>query len=124
MADAPMPKKISAQAMKWLLAKSWPGNIRELKNHLERAKLLAGGSEIKPSDMALLQTTENEGPGGPFREAKRSHVQTFEKNYLANLLRESRGNVSQAARSSGLARRNFQLLLKKYKLKPNSFRDR
>jgi DNA-binding NtrC family response regulator len=105
------------------LSQPWPGNVRELKNILERAKLLSGGVEIQPSDLALPQTMENAHHGGPFRQAKRIQVQAFEKNYLANLLRESNGNVSQAARKAGLARRNFQLLLKKYQLKPNSFRD-
>jgi DNA-binding NtrC family response regulator len=118
------PKRISSQAMKWLLSQPWPGNVRELKNILERAKLLAGGVEIQPSDLALPQATENGHHGGLFRQAKRLQVQVFEKNYLANLLRESNGNVSQAARKSGLARRNFQLLLKKYQITPNSFRNR
>jgi DNA-binding NtrC family response regulator len=117
------PKRISPQAMKWLLSQPWPGNVRELKNILERAKLLTGGLEIQPSDLALPQTTEITPHGGPFREAKRLQVQAFEKNYLANLLRESSGNVSHAARKSGLARRNFQLLLKKYQLRPNFFRN-
>jgi len=120
--DGQTPKRVSTQAVKWLLSQRWPGNVRELKNQLERAKLLAAGSEIQPSDLALPQTAENNGPRGPFRQAKQAQVRSFEKNYLANLLRESKGNVSQAARSSGLARRNFQLLLKKYKLKPNAFR--
>jgi DNA-binding NtrC family response regulator len=116
------PQKISAQAMKWLLSRQWPGNVRELKNHLERARLLTGGSEIQLSDLAIPSLIESPGPGGSFRESKKSHVQAFEKKYLADLLRESKGNVSLAARSSGLARRNFQLLLKKYKLKPTSYR--
>jgi DNA-binding NtrC family response regulator len=120
--QAKTPKRISSQALKWLVSQPWPGNVRELKNHLERAKLLAGGAEIQPSDLAL-PSAENQAQGGAFRQAKRVQVQAFEKNYLANLLRESGGNVSHAARSSGLARRNFQLLLKKYKLKPDAFRQ-
>ncbi len=117
-------KKLSPQALKWLISQSWPGNVRELKNILERAALMSSGFEIGPQDMALPQSSEKYQPEGPFREAKRLQVQAFEKNYLVQLLKKSQGNVSDAARQAGLARRNFQLLLKKYRLKADFFRKK
>ena len=120
------PKKISTEALKWLMSKSWPGNVRELKNILERSALLAGGTEIKVQDLGLSIPGEKSpsGGGGLFREAKKQQVKTFEKEYLTRLLNDCQGNVSKAALQAGLARRNFQLLLKKHRLNPVDFKKR
>ncbi len=115
-------KHLSVEGIKALVSHSWPGNVRELKNTLERAILLADGSEIDAEDLFLPLRADGLAYGGKFREAKREHLQAFEKNYLSQLLRQSAGNVSKAALEAGLARRNFQNLLKKHHLKPSAFK--
>jgi len=115
-------KRLSPEAIKVLLAQNWPGNVRELKNALERAFLLAEGAEIHSEDLLVPFEAEIMGAAGSFREAKRVHVQAFEKQYLSYLLRQTGGNISKAAREAGLARRNFQSLLKKYHLRPSAFK--
>ena len=120
------PLKLSTEAMKWLMSQNWPGNIRELKNLLERSALLAAGPEIKLQDLDHPASGEGKSPkaGGLFREAKKLKVNSFEKEYLTQLLSDCQGNVSKAALRAGLARRNFQLLLKKHRLNPSSFKKR
>jgi DNA-binding NtrC family response regulator len=93
-----------------------------LKNFLERAALLTPGPEIGVNDLALPLPDGPGQPEGHFREAKRIHLRTFEKGYLRNLLEACGGNVSEASRQAGLARRNFQLLLKKHQLNPRAFK--
>jgi len=117
-----LSRRLSAEALRWLMSQNWAGNIRELKNAVERAALLAEGNEIKAGDLPLDIPAEGGSPKGPFQEAKRSHVMEFEKTYLRDLLKEFNGNVSESARRSGLARRNFQLLIKKYGLNPAAFK--
>lgn len=116
------PKPLSAGALRWLMAQKWPGNIRELKNVLERTVLLSGSGEISRDDLAAPDAQEVLEAGSDFRQTKRRHVELFEKNYLMALLRECEGNISKAAIKAGLARRNFQSLIKKHKLKSNSYR--
>jgi DNA-binding NtrC family response regulator len=116
------PKQLAGDALKWLMAQKWPGNVRELKNVLERAVLLSGENEISLDDLAAPDVEEALATGNAFRQAKRRHVESFEKNYIVALLKECEGNISKAALKAGLARRNFQSLIKKHQLKPNSFR--
>ena len=122
----PSPLRLSAEALKWLMSQDWPGNIRELKNLLERSALLAAGPEIKLQDLDPPAPAEGSYPraGGLFHEAKKQKVNSFEKEYLTQLLSECQGNVSKAALRAGLARRNFQLLLKKHRLSPSGFKKR
>ncbi len=77
-----------------LLHHGWPGNVRELRNVVERARLLAGGGEVKAADLNLpvpkaQGTSEEEGLNRPTIEAS---------------LRAAGGNVSRAAASLGLSR--------------------
>jgi two-component system, NtrC family, response regulator GlrR len=114
-----------------LLAWDWPGNVRELENAIVRGIHLCRHDLIEVSDLGL-------GPGGAgaapatesalgrdlsFRAMKRATIEGFERDYLARLMSEHRGNVSQAARASGKERRDLGKLLRKYQLDPKSFRS-
>jgi two-component system NtrC family response regulator len=114
------PKRLSAAALKRLLAHDWPGNVRELRNVLERAVLLAPGDEVGPADLYLESAGSTPLRTGPFMQSKRNVVEAFEKDYVRRALDESMGNVSQAARISGLDRKNFQIMMKKYSLRAGS----
>jgi two-component system, NtrC family, response regulator AtoC len=118
------PKKLSVEALKWLMSQRWPGNVRELKNTLERAVLLVSGPEIKPQDLALPEGGLINAAGGDFHQTKRLQIQMFEREYLIKLLKEQEGNVSRASRQAGLARRNFQTLIKKHRINPDLFRKK
>ena len=56
----------------------------------------------------------------PFAEAKAAVLQTFELRYLRDILQRSEGNISAAARESGLDRKHLRTLLRKYSLVPDA----
>jgi DNA-binding NtrC family response regulator len=85
---------LSDDARQALLQHGWPGNVRELRNVVERAKLLAGGGEVKVADLNLPVP---KGPG-TFEE------EGLNRGTIEASLRAAGGNVSRAAASLGLSR--------------------
>jgi two-component system, NtrC family, response regulator GlrR len=96
----------------------WPGNIRELRNHLERCVALREFTPPQPSTASGMATPESAvGIGRPLREARDEWVNSFEKRYLEELLRVNDNRVSVAARSAGVDRIYFYRLLWKHGLR-------
>ena len=106
-------------AMEMLRRYDWPGNIRELRNALERAVVLSKGETIGVSDLpeeirsgvSVVAASASRNSGGDsylaeadFREAKRK----FEIAYLKRKLEEHRWNVSKTAAEVGLHRQSLQ----------------
>ncbi len=88
-------------------AAHWSGNVRELRHAVERAVVINAGGPVTPSDLGVSAATAVRPLAAaqvlPFREAREG----FERDYFASLLQLTGGNVSEAARLSGLARQNF-----------------
>jgi len=106
---------------------TWPGNIRELRNAVERGLTMARGDQILPSDLPLaVQRTNSESPGkmrrsGPITRA--DMVQDAERDYLVSLLRENAGNVAESARQAGISRQGLHKLLNKYGVNAGDYRS-
>jgi len=111
------PARLQRDALAVIERYDWPGNIRELKNALERSLVLARGEEIAVADLpeevvAGKPTASQRHANGAdtglsepdFREAKRK----FEIAYLRRKLEEHRWNVSRTAASVGLHRQSLQ----------------
>jgi DNA-binding NtrC family response regulator len=99
-----------------LQAASWPGNVRELRNALERALVFEGDAELAvaaPSDPALVIIDPRLG----WAEARQLALGDFERRYLAALLAQHEGNVTQAARAAGLDRVYLHRLLRRHGLR-------
>jgi transcriptional regulator with PAS, ATPase and Fis domain len=116
---------LSEEAMKQIMQYHWPGNIRELRNVIERAIALTRSKDIRPEDLPEEILCRDHGVeclpvGMTFKEAKKH----FQKEYLKGLLAQSKGNVTRAAQQAGMGRSTFQHLLKRYKIKANDFRPR
>jgi DNA-binding NtrC family response regulator len=100
----------------------WPGNVRELKNVIERAlALVRDDAELAPALLGLGGANEPprrwpkvDQPG--FFEAKEHLIASWERSYLKGLLDRCSGNVSRAARESGIGRNYLHRLLKKHDL--------
>jgi len=134
--DAALGKDVvglSPEAARAFLEYPWPGNIRELRNVLERVILLEDcrliGLENLPAEIVARRpgsaNSEPRQRGGlvPFQEAKRQVVEDFERRYLVELLTVFKGNVSQAARAASMERGSFQRLMRKYRLRSEDFRQ-
>lgn len=112
-------KGFSASASQKLMLYHWPGNVRELENTIERAVAMSIKDVI--TEDLILPTQEIEKKGlQPLKNAK----EDFEKDYLAQLIGLTQGNVTQAAKLAGKYRADLYELLKKYNLKPTDFRSR
>jgi len=98
---------------------SWPGNIRELRNYLERCVALRDfGAPRSTGTMTAVAGPESAvNVGQPLREAREAWVSAFERRYLEELLRQHENRVSAAARAAGVDRIYFYRLLWKHGLR-------
>ncbi len=106
----------------------WPGNVRQLKNVVERAVILCETDCITLKDMPLFEEASeieemieiipktNKDFKILKKEIRRKAVGKVEKNFILNALAENNWNVTKAARKTGLQRTNFQALMKKHKI--------
>ena len=100
-----------------LLGQPWPGNVRQLKNLMERLTALhPGGGVLEPEDIA--DDLEPAGGAGdlaslPWKEAREHYLASFEYAYAQSVLARCDGNVSAAAREAGVDRKTFYTLLKR-----------
>ncbi len=94
----------------------WPGNIRELKNVVER--VLALGSDER------LVGAEPASGDVDFVTSRERAINAFEKNYLEELLRRHKGSAGEAAKTANVARSYFYRLLKEHGLDPAQYRPK
>ncbi len=108
----------------------WPGNIRELRNTIERALILSDGPEIGPAEIALPDEPAREeyavvaapappvvaGATVPLAEAKREAMRRLERETIRRVLDESKGNKAEAARRLQLSYKSLWLKVKEYEL--------
>jgi two-component system, NtrC family, nitrogen regulation response regulator NtrX len=111
-------RKFADDAIRRLQTRTWPGNIRELRNAVERGLILASGKVVGASDIdTLLPAT---APGGSVSEAGVQTFETFkqeaEKNFLVQKLREHDWNVSETARALKMPRSNLYKKIERYGL--------
>jgi len=112
---------MSDEAMAALQAHDWPGNVRQLRNIIERTIILAPGDRVACIDVDLLppETLENQNAmggstaavaimGSPLREARES----FEREYLKIQIRRFSGNISRTASFIGMERSALHRKLK------------
>jgi DNA-binding NtrC family response regulator len=102
---------LSERTLETLTTYPWPGNIRELKNAMERAVLLATGDTIQPRDLRLEYVSSaaesNEDPSHlTFREMQRFHIQ--------KVLTSEQWNVSRAATRLGMTRSSLYNKIKTF----------
>jgi two-component system response regulator HydG len=118
---------LSPEAAALLRKYDWPGNIRELRNAMERGVAMARGNVIAPSDLppqlqrADRRTAAKVGHSTP-AATHADALGNAERDYLASLLEKNSGNVAQSAREAGLSRQGLHKLLKKHGLDAKNYR--
>lgn len=117
--------RISAEAMKTLMANDWPGNVRQLENTIERAVILCEGNTLRPDYLSFLDQRVSDSDEVPktsdeLRELKKDlrskSIEDIEKAFVLDALRRNSWNITKAAADVGMQRTNFHTLLKKYNI--------
>lgn len=117
------------ETLQCMQAYDWPGNIRELENFIHRAFILSNEEHIHssipsnhyPWTFSPTNVAQESQTHLSFKKAKAQFVEKFERNYLLQLMSETRGNISEASRRSGKERRTLGKLLKKYGIHKTQF---
>lgn len=103
---------VSDDVMKIFQGYHWPGNVRQLKNVIERAVVLAKGKMITLKELPDEFLTLHESTGNFSRKT----LKDLEIQAIKEALRECKGNKSKAARSLGISRKAFYKRLKEFQL--------
>jgi two-component system, NtrC family, response regulator HydG len=101
--------KLSAEAKKKLLSYNWPGNVRQLKNVLDSAVVLAAGPEIQVDDLPLRES-------GLGSEIDTLRIDVWERKLMVEALKRVGGNVPEAAKLLGLSRATLYRKLEEYEI--------
>ena len=119
--SAKEPKTVSGEGMRILRSYHWPGNIRELKNFVERINIMSEEEVISADSVkSFLGGT----PQGQTNDALTAYAdmtlaqarESFERDLIASRLREASGNISRAAESLGVYASNLHSKMKKLKM--------
>ncbi len=117
------------EAYKYLYAYDWPGNVRQLRNVVERAVILCEQPMISPRDVQLSNDTDtiemalaeipktNADLKRVKKKLRQKAVADIERKFLLQALANADWNVTRAARDTQMQRSNFQALIKKHKIR-------
>ncbi|WP_320007214.1 sigma-54 dependent transcriptional regulator [Maridesulfovibrio sp.] len=121
-------KELDPAVVGHLSARKWTGNVRELQNTMRQLAVFSAGESITmlAVDMAAgkmsSETTDESAATLPYKEAKQQLVDSFSRSYISDILARTNGNISEAARNSGLSRVAVQKMLTRFNLDPASFK--
>ncbi len=130
------PPRLAPETMDALVRYPWPGNVRELQNVLENLVVLSDPDDlIEPDRLSIIHVAQDAEPGeevdssltsaasfrAPFHEAKEALIARFEREYLAQVVARTGGNMSEAARQAGIDRTTLYRLMEKHELSRGAF---
>ncbi|MEW6585963.1 MAG: sigma-54 dependent transcriptional regulator [Nitrospirota bacterium] len=108
------PKKMSPEALSGLSAYDWPGNIRELRNVIERLVIMTPSAVITPKDIVMGESVRSDYFSlNTLKEARES----FEKDFITKKLEENNWNISKTAELLDIERSNLHRKIKAYEIK-------
>lgn len=110
------PVDIEPEALDYLLTYSFPGNVRELENVLERALTLCDENTISTADLVLRETTNNSANSASFSpgaEGLDDYVERVEREAIQSALERTKGNKTAAAKLMGISFRSLRYKLDK-----------
>ncbi len=120
---------VQPQVMEAFQRYSWPGNIRELENLVERACILETSSILTPASFPAelfagfpLTPTPSAGVGMKLSEVRARAVAEAEKTYLRELLARNGGRINRTAESAGVTVRQISKLLRRYGIRKETYR--
>jgi two-component system response regulator GlrR len=98
-----------------LAAAPWPGNVRQLRNHLEQCVVF--GERRIPGDPVQPHPSAQVDASLPYEVARRQAIDEFERAYVTSLLARADDNVAKAARDAGVNRAYLHRLLRRHGLR-------
>src|SRR5262249_30606664 len=108
------------ELMREIAARPWLGNVRELRNFVERARALGPGEALAMSASDAPPPAAGDAPeidpSLPYRDVREAWIEHVEKTYVAKLLARHERNVGEAARAAGLDRAYLYKLIKRHGL--------
>lgn len=108
------PKKITPEGLKMLEVYDWPGNIRELRNVIERLVIMIPSNTVTPKNIILGEAARSDYfTFNTLKEARES----FEKDFLIKKLEENNWNISKTAEILDIERSNLHRKIKAYDIK-------
>ena len=108
---------------------SWPGNIRELENLIERAYILETSAELTPESFPIEIFEPDSNPVFipsnetlTLTQARQRGVEEVERNYLKDVLARHKGKIGESARAAGISTRQLNKLMNKYGIRKEEFK--
>jgi DNA-binding NtrC family response regulator len=108
---------------------SWPGNIRELENLIERAYILETSDELTPESFPneLFKSDSNpvfipSSEALTLTQARQRGVEEIERNYLKDVLVRHKGKIGESAEAAGISTRQLNKLMNKYGIRKEEFK--
>ncbi len=121
--DLKVPRRrIDPAALDGLVHYAFPGNVRELRNLIERAYILSGDGDLTPASFPSIRTpVAGPAPGDTIPEGMdlRRTLESVERRLLAGALEAAGGVQAEAARRLGISRSDMAYKLKKFRLEPD-----
>lgn len=108
------PKKIAPEALKMLEAHDWPGNIRELRNVIERLVIMTPSDTITSKNLVIAEPTRQDYLSYKILKEARD---AFEKDFITKRLEENNWNISKTAEILQVERSNLHKKIKAYDIK-------
>jgi Nif-specific regulatory protein len=99
--------KLSAEARRRLEQHPWPGNIRELRNLMERVAFLCSNDKVEPSDLAFILRPSANDKTRFSNSSLNDATDEFQRQHITQAIDRAGGNMSDAARLLGLHRSNL-----------------
>lgn len=110
--------QLSAEARRRLQAHAWPGNIRELRNLMERMAFLTAGDRIEAQDLAFILSPDAASLGRPALDAGLEEAtREFQRDFIRRCIRQAAENMTLAAEILGLHRSNLYRKMKQLEMK-------
>jgi two-component system, NtrC family, response regulator len=110
---------LTPSAIDWLSAQAWPGNVRQLRQVLERTLLLAGKPRLDAADFADTERSRTDDPivGAAFgRDSTHLTLEQAERQMIEQVLAQHEGNISRVAKALGLSRAALYRRFEKYEI--------
>ncbi|MBN1499958.1 MAG: sigma-54-dependent Fis family transcriptional regulator [Spirochaetes bacterium] len=116
-------KEIDNDGMEFLINYPWPGNIRELRNIIERVSIMVPREIISGEDLEKYLEMNFSYQETYISDKSNLKIakEEFEKNFIINMINQKKGNISQAAKELGIERTNLHRKIKQYNIDTSSF---